>query len=464
MVAKKYLNQVGMGRASKYWLLISINSVGKRCCDELTESKEFFLQQFPGFVEQENIPERDIQRQLMQLYSHDVNLQQLALGCLRCFISNEIKTICEALTQKFGQTHDFTIEEILPLVLDSHQIPFSQTQSLTTKILETFDPEKSNLSTWTNRILKSDRTVKQFLLEHGIEQVTDWMILNYTTAGNLARILSDYQHTQIEIDQALRLLDSYHQVYRTHLLQIRRTGAKSRYPEPTFEQLRQIGDLCQQITSPEEIREHLQNLARLLREERIRARRGLPRLELLADDIQIIVPQKYDQPSAFLADYQQKFDQCLFKSADLVIHARFEYLQGKNSIRSLKKAKKYIKALHLFHCGGVSMTEIASKLDLTDQPEVSRLLELKNLRNDIGRNTLSCLLKCVMEISQEYVTPYKLLDLESKIQAILEEEIQTVIEQARIDASTGAQQVIKNQLAQAICRYLCTRIEIRERT
>ncbi|MBD2200354.1 MULTISPECIES: hypothetical protein [Calothrix] len=464
MVAKKHLNRAGIDRASKYWLLISINSFARSCCHELMQNKAFFLQQFSGVLEQENIPDRDIQRQLIQLYRHDGNLQELALGCLRCFISHEFKAICEGLTSQFGKTHDFTLEEMLPLVLDGDRRNANHAQSLTMKILETFDPEKSNLSTWTNRILKSDRTVKQFLLEHGIEQVTDWMILNYTTPGNLARILSNYQRTQIEIDRAIQLLNSYHQIYRTHLLQIRKNGAKTRYPEPTWKQLQQIANLYQEITAPEEIRECLQNLAQLIRAERIRAKQGLPRLTPLVDDNQIFIPEISEEPLAFLAKYHQNFEQCLISAAFLVIRARFDYLQGKKTPKSLQKAEKYIQALHLFHCCGVSMTEIAQQLDLTDQPEVSRLLALKNLRIDIGRNTLSCLLECVNDIAQTYVHPSQILELDSKIKAILDEEIQAVMEKARIDASTGAKQLIHNQLAKAICEYLCTRIEIRKRT
>ncbi|QSJ14822.1 hypothetical protein JYQ62_23380 [Nostoc sp. UHCC 0702] len=459
-----------MDKASRYWLLISVDSFGKIRCDELKENRDFFSQQFPELSQQENLRERGIQRQLMQWYQYDDILRQLAEGCLRCFISHQIKDTCQGLAEKFGKKHNFTSAELLPLVVDSHRMRNSNPQSLTTRILQTFDPEQSNLSTWTNRILKSDRIVKQFLLDHGIEQVTDWMILNYMTPGRLARILSDYQQTPTEINQAVELLDNYHQVYRTHLLQIRRTGAKTRYPEPTLEQLRQIADLCQNAKphvwvnkiSPEQVREQLQNLASLLREERIRSRKGLSRLESLNQNqqtINISQPENNEQ-SDFLAEYQQKIDECLMKSAVLVIQNRFDYLQRKKNPRSQKKAYNYITGLYLFHCQGVSMANIATELELTDQPEVSRLLEITNLRKDIGRNTLSCLIKSILEVAKTYVTAEQLKNLDNKIQPIVEQKIQTIIEQARKDASTGTQQVKNNQLAQAICQCLKDRTEI----
>ena len=133
----------------------------------------------------------------MQWFQFDNTCRQMAEGCLRCFISNQIKEICLSLEQKFGKKHDFTSAELLPLVLDGiRKLPRqaacgTQTTepSLTKRILQTFDPDKGNLSTWTSRMFKSDREVKRLLLEHGIEQVTNWMILNYMT-----------QHYSIPVD------------------------------------------------------------------------------------------------------------------------------------------------------------------------------------------------------------------------------------------------------------------------
>jgi hypothetical protein len=460
-----------MGMASRYWLLVKIDSFGKCRTQDVEEAKAFLCQQFPELADREDVPHRELQRQLMQWFHNDDTHRQMAEVCLRCFISNQIKEFCRELEQKFGKNHDFTSGELLPLVLDStfrspHQgSNASQTTypSVTTRILQTFDPEKSNLSTWIVRIVKSDRLFKQFLLEHGIEQVTDWMILSYMNPGRLKRILSELDRTPTEINQALQLLDSYHQVYRTHLLEYRKAGDRRPYPEPTASQLHQMAEQLSvtRTISPEKVLEQLQKLAQLLRADRLRARKGLARSEPLnksktpARRNTTSSEDDANEQSEFLADYRQQFDTCLAQSVQQVIQVRFTYLQGKKN----QKAKNFLKALHLFHCQGVPMKEIAPKLGLKDQPQVSRLLELKTLRADIGRRMLLCLRSRVLKLAECYVDPVQLVDLESKVQSVLDEEISVTLKKAKKESHIGHNRVMTSQLSQTICEYLDSRTE-----
>lgn len=450
-----------MSRASRYWLLVRVDSFGKCRTEKVEEVQAFFQEQFLEVIEAEDLSERDIQRQLMQWLQEDDSRRRMAELCLRCFISHQIKEMCWELEQKFGKNHDFTSRELLPLVLDSNRSFYRQVndevetkyQSLTTRILQTFDPEKSNLSTWTTRMLKSDRSVKQFLLERGIEQVTDWMILSYMNPGRLKRVLSDFDQTSAEINQALQLLDSYHQIYRIQLMQHRKAGAKSKYPDPTSEQLRQMAkQLSESRTiSPEQVLKELQNLAQLLRNERIRNRIGSSRSEVL-DSRRNTTYSGNDESdrSDFLTGYHRQFDTCLAGSVKQVIQERFSYWRGKK----VQKAQNFLQALYLFHCQGVSMGEIAAQLGLKDQPRVSRLLSLKNLRSDIGRHTLLCLRDRVLELAKFYANPEQLLELESRVQAVLNEEVSTTIEAAKKEASTGSTHVMNSKLAKTICEYL----------
>jgi hypothetical protein len=463
-----------MGMATRYWLLARIDSFGNCITQEVEEAKAFLCQQFPGVANREDVPHRELQRQLMQWFRNDDTHRQMAEVCLRCFISNQIKEFCRELEQKFGKNHDFTSAELLPLVLDStlrsprQGTNASQTTypSVTTRILQTFDPDKSSLSTWTLRIVKSDRPLKQFLLEHGIEQLTDWMILSYMNPGRLKRILSEFDRTQVEINQALQLLDSYHQVYRTQLLEYRKPGDKSRYPEPTASQLRQMAEQLSATwtISPENVLEQLQQLAQLLRSDRLRARKGLARSEPLnksetpARRNTTFSEDDANEHSEFLADYRQQFDTCLAQSVQQVIQARFTYLQGKKN----QKAQNFLQALYLFHCQGVAMKEIAPQLDLKDQPQVSRLLELKNLRADIGRRMLLCLRSRVLKLAECYVDPVQLVDLESKLQSVLGEEIDKELEKSKKETHIGHNRVMTSQLSQTICQYLDSRTEERK--
>lgn len=457
--------------ASRYWFLVRIDSFGKCRTEEVEEAKAFFHQEFPGLVGREEVPDRELQRQLMQWFQKDGTRCQMAEVCLRCFISNQIHEFCLELEQKFGKNHDFTSVELLPLVLDvggslSRQgTDESQTTypSVTARILQTFDPDKSNLSTWTVRVVKSDRLFKGFLLERGIEHVTDWMILSYMNPGRLKRVLSDFDRTQAEINQALQILDTYHQVYRSQLFSRRQAGDRSRYPDPTAQQLRQMAQhlSATRTISPEQVLEELQKLAQLLRSERLRARKGSAPLEPLnksdpAFEHTTSSGDDSDEQSEFLAGYHQQFDTCLAQSVQQVIQDRFTYLQGKKNQKALKKAENFLKGLYLFHCQGVPMKDIAPQLGLRDQPQVSRLLELKNLRADIGRRMLFCLRTRVLKLAQCYVDPMQLRDLESKVQAVLGEEISTVIEKAQKEAHMGINRVMNSNLSKMICQYLDT--------
>ena len=464
-----------MGRASRYWLLVKVDSFGKCLSEEVEEAKTFFFEQFPALADIEDVPDREIQRQLVRYFQDDDTYRQIAECCLRCFISNQIKEVCLELEQKFGKQHDFTNTELLPLVLDSTlRSPYQETdepetpyRSVTSRILQSFNPNKSNLSTWTARLLKSDRILKQFLLEHGLEQVTDWMILSYMNPGRLKRVLSDFHRTQTEINQALQLLDRFHQVYRAQLLLKRQAGDRRRYPEPTAQQLLQIAQQLSttRIISPEQVLEQLQELAQLLRSDRLRARKvplrsePLPKSEIRMGRNTTDSKDNTDEQSEFLASYHQQLDACLAQSVQQVIQTRFTYLQGKKNQKALKKAQNFLKALYLFHCQGIPMKEIAPQLGMNDQPQVSRLLELKALRSDIGRRTLLCLRNRVLELAQCYVSPKALRDLESKVHAVLDEEISTVILEAKKEASTGQNRVMNSKLSNIICQYLDTQEE-----
>lgn len=458
-----------MGTASRYWLLMRIDSFGKCRTEEVESAKAFFLTQFSGLADPEDMPDWEIQRQLMQWFQNDDTRRQMAEMCLRCFISNQIQEFCLELEQKFGKNHDFTSIDLLPLVLDStFRSPRQETDesrtnypSVTARILQTFDPDKSKLSTWTVRMVKSDRFLKRFLLEHGIEQVTDWMILSYMNPGRLQRVLLEFDRTPAEINQALQLLDSYHQIYRTQLLQHRKAGEKSRYPDPTALQLRQMAEQLSATRTifPEQILRELQKLAQLLRAGRLRTRKSLTSLDTgnPAERNRAFSEDDSNEQSEFLAGYHQQFNTCLAQSVKQVIQARFTYLQSQKN----QKAPNFLKALHLFHCQGVPMKEIAPQLGLKDQPQVSRLLELKNLRSDIGRRTLLCLRTCVLKLAQCYIDPVQLQDLESKVQFILDKEISTEIEKAKKESHIGHNRVMNSQLAATICKYLNSKKEER---
>ena len=243
---------------SKYYLLHSL-SLGKCQGEEIIEAKEFLTEQIPEFTGGEEVPDkpgghalrdREIIDRLWRLYRSE-SPEPLAEVCLRCVISHYIKIQCHDLAQQYGDKHNFTVEDLLPLVLDStdSSLNHGNNNSLTVRVLETFNLEKSSLSAWIKIVVRSDKELKRFLLQHGIEQVTDWLLLKQYNTRQLQRILSEFHHySSTKIQQLSRLLESYQTVYlaeiqaaRNQINQERKQQGlgkiKTPYPAPNYQQL-----------------------------------------------------------------------------------------------------------------------------------------------------------------------------------------------------------------------------------
>ncbi|MBE9115845.1 hypothetical protein IQ249_08065 [Lusitaniella coriacea LEGE 07157] len=455
---KNAMSEDANAKLSKYWYIVRLDSMG-RCKTQIqSEAETFFKQQFAGYLGLKTVNNRNIQRRLVDGKTQRRD-GEIAETCLRCFVSNQLKDFCFSLEQKFGKTHDFTREELLPLVLVE-----GEDRSLISRILDTFDPERSNLSTWTVRLVKGDRAIKRFLLERGIEHISDWLLLVRVTPGGLHRILTTFERTDAEIARSLQLLEQFHQIYRTEFLRDRKPGSHQAYPKPTPDQLQRIAQRLTPSPSPEQVLHQLQNLSQLLRRDRLR-QKGVA----LPEDESLDIPkarnrvyqqaETEDEQSGFLNEYRQQFNSCLQRAVQTTIENRVAYfIQGRNTPRrreqAIEKSEKFLTGLRLFYCQGLSMGDIASRISLKDQPRVSRLLELENLRSDIARNTLSCLKKHIFQIAQDYANPDRLRDLATQIESLLSEEISRVMETDKKEIHAVHHNFPTSQLAQNICQYL----------
>lgn len=452
-----------MSNVSPYWIWVRVNAfgTGQRVEDEIAH--DFFQDRFSALLSQTPFPHPQIQQQLHQWNRDSDPSVSPAERCLRCFISNQIKQVCVDLEQRFGATHDFTHRELLPFVLSESPSPVFHRSNpcLVDRILETFDPSKSTLSAWSARLFKSDRLVKRFLLDRGIEQVTDWLILNRTSLGKLTAVLQQQQATQQEIQEATELLEQYHQVYRKDLLQQRSEGTKRRFPEPTDAQLEEIAAALK--LSPQQVLKQLKYLAGVMRVARIQARGGILPPSVQLPTLELTPPVDPPEQSEFLDRYYQEFQEALQGAIAQVINTRLQsYDTGKTEKQKLKAKEKqalFLNGLYLFHCQGISMGEIAQQLELGDQPRVSRLLQLKRLRADIGRWTLQLLGDRVLNLAQAYVDPEHLSQVAAKIHAILDEEVQSTLDEAIREASCNQRPTVPSQLTESICHYVKTQLE-----
>jgi hypothetical protein len=453
---------------SKYWKFVKLTSNNKYRVEMIAAVRTYVESSFPSRFD---VADTAIQQQFWQKMRLGEKLAEVGL---RCYISHKIYQVCFDLGSKFGSRNGFNYQDLLPYVLDDEVLlalevqqnrPSSAYQSLATTILTTFHPNKGSLSTWVNRYVKQHPDLKQFLLQHGVFLVSDWALLNDANPKHVKRILVDmYRSTNVEATQACDLLISYHAVYREERIEQRLTGATLPCQPPTAEQLIRIADDLQKRTGRKYTREvvlnQLNGLASKIREYRITVQGGSV-LSVSFDEpaIQAIVEQQQVAPDAeeekeFLNLYQNQFLESLDQAISLVINDFLEQLRRKKS----GVEESFLTALHLFHCQGESMSQIAPQIGLRKQYEVTRLLKLNELRADIRQKLLVILRDRVLDIAKYFANSERLEDLDKQVESILEEQISGVIQQAESEAKNPIRnQPLRNLLARRLCHYLNAR-------
>ncbi|MEB3215843.1 MAG: hypothetical protein VKN72_06235, partial [Nostocales cyanobacterium 94392] len=417
-----------MTNPSIYWTLIRVDAGGNRRIQSIPSAQTFLMQVFTELTDLTNFSNGDIQSRLLNLY-RDVSVDKSmnAQRCLLCFISWEIEKVCLNLEKQFGADGGFTSRDLLPYVLDDDGRfqPKNSYQCFSLKILQSFDVSQSSLSSWTSRKVKQHPALSKFLLECGIYLLSDWAILNDTQPKQLERILSQFHSlTVTEIQLYKWLLESYHTVYRAQRLQQCRGKKTSKCQPPTIEQLQQINDKLSSLSTGKfsfstdnliALMAQLQQLAKYLREYRIYIRGGSLATESIDNNYlgytNQIDNQEENQTSEFLNLYRPQFLECLDNALATVTQTRVSKMQRKD----IRKANQFITALKLFHCQGLSMTEIAKLIEMKAQFQVTRLLKLKEFRADVTNELLLMLKARVLQLAQNYSSLERLQALESQI-------------------------------------------------
>ena len=447
-----------------YWTLIKINAAGNRQIQSIPSAETFFNQVFAQLIDVLTANNKDIQLQLLNLYGDTSDDKSVnAQRCLLCFISWEIEKVCLNLEKQFGITGGFSSRDLLPYVLDDDGRLQSRSsyQCFSLKILQSFDVNQSSLSSWTNRKVRQHPALSKFLLECGVYLLSDWAILNDTQPLQLERILNQFHSlTVTEIQQNKWLLASYHAVYRAQRLQQRKARKTSKCQPPTIEQLQQISDKLNNLSqgkycvAANNLMSQLQFLAGYLREYRIHVRGGSLATESI-DNNYLAVTNSSDnlevnQTSEFLNLYRLQFVECLDNALASVTQIRVNKMQRKDAI----KASKFMTALKFFHCQGLSMTEIAKRIEMKAQFQVTRLLKLKEFRADVTTELLLILKNRVLQLAHNYSSLENLQALESQITDALTEQVNDLITEAEIEAASSRSDSNKSRFASRLCEYL----------
>ncbi len=253
---------------------------------------------------------------------------------------------------------------------------------------------------------------------------TNWSILNNYYPQQLERLLTEfYNYSSIYAQKSMEILDSYQTIYLSDRLQKNRSRSRSRCQPPTPEQLnRIIADLEEKgITNytPNSLLEKLESLAELIRRSRH------PQKEEIKDDIPL---STNDENEREIEEFLQRYRQLLITQLDQaivqVLQDRLSYFKK----RKPPKDKTFIQGLRLY-CQGQSMSEIAQKIGLKRQDNVTRLLQFKTLREDIQQRLLSTLKDQVVQLAGYYTD---LISLERLEQALVA-EIDRMMEEAQRD-------------------------------
>ncbi len=443
---------------------------------QFPSAEKFFNRVFNKLSDLNSLSHKEIQLRLLDLYTNqsDDESRNNAQRCLLCFISWEIEKVCLNLEKQFGTAGGFTSRDLLPYVLDDDGKLDSKSsyQCYSLEILNSFDINRSSLSSWTSRKVKQHPGLSKFLLECGIYLLSNWAILNDTQPKQLERILSQFHSlTVTEIQQYKWLLQSYHTVYRAQRLQQRKARTSKCQP-PSIEQLEQISEKLNNLSQgkysyePNNLMSQLQQLAEYLREYKIHVRGGSLAKESIDDadtnnnSSVVNIPAinhsenvTENKTSDFLNLYRPQFIECLDNALATVTETRVNKIQRKDAI----KAKKFLTALELFHCQGLSMTEIAKLIEMKAQFQVTRLLKLKELRADITNELLALLKNRVLDLAKNYASLEKLQALESQITIALTEQVTNLFAEAEIEAASSRTNLTRSRFASRLCEYLDSR-------
>ncbi len=452
-----------MSSASNYWQLVKLEATGKRRIETMPNAKTYFYDHFSSWAEQSSSPGASVQIELWHRYQQGEAVAEL---CLRCYISHQIDQACRDLSLRFGTDHGFTCEDVLPLVLDDVGRSIRSPNSTATAVLKAFSPSKGSLNAWIHRLVRQHPEMRRFLLQHGVYLVSDWALLNDTTPKRLNAILTEiYPLTPIEIKEACELLETFHVIYREARLQQRLQSGKNQLCQPpTGAQLNQMTlELSSRIGKtipPETILKQLSAIAAKVRRCRMVAQGGKidsvsidqPEYQSIGDRAQALDPA--DEHSEFLAFYQTQFLECLDQAIAHSIGVALKRLQQKRSASD----QAFLTAIHLLHCQGQSMAEIAPQIGLKKQYEVTRLLTLTDLRADIRQRSLLLLRDRVIDKAKLYATIETLQQLDQRVEQVLNEQISNVIEEAESEAKSPVRnQPFRSLFARRLCLYLASR-------
>ncbi|MFQ3628924.1 MAG: hypothetical protein SNJ81_15285, partial [Cyanobacteriota bacterium] len=215
----------------------------------------------------------------------------------------------------------------------------------------------------------------------------------------------------------------------------------------------QLQEMMPSLT-PKVVKARLKHLASQLRQYRIHARSGNPQIYQPQDDSELerlsetqTSVAAEDDSNLFLHRYRQVLDQLLGQTIAGAIALNVSCL----SRRTPPQDGPYVQGLHLRLCEGVSMTQIAPRIGLNSQVQVTRLLNLKRLRADVRHQLIPQLTAAVRQEAAELVSADRLRKMDATLETILSEQVDILIADAAAEAQSPKPRKVKSRFAERLC-------------
>ncbi|WP_228037885.1 hypothetical protein [Nodosilinea sp. LEGE 06152] len=429
----------------RYWQLLRITSAGECQAHLLSHVQDWLQQAFADSLSDTEAQASNLQKALLDRWRSKTAQADLALLSLRCFVSHQIRDACHRLAQKFGHHYGFTTAELLAVVLDDDGRSPSPHRPFTQQILESYDPDKAALSTWSSRLTCNHPELDQLLLQKGLYRVSDWAILNDTSLEQAKKILRTFHLcSEYEVTVAVALLEQYQRVYCRDRLAQRQNSGPRRCPTPTDKQLKEMAPGL----APNTTLRQLRDLASLLRQYRISVRTGGPHQPEAPDWEQVPdATPVLDEQEEFLAAFRQAVQQGLDGAIAQVIAANIHRLSQKKT----PEDSVYVQGLHRFYCLGQTIGALASELGLGNFARARRLLDLQRLRADVRHRLIPTLYDQVRQEAVDYSSPEQLHQLDQTLEAILAEHIDSLIAEDAAAAQSPHRSGPTSLFAQQLC-------------
>lgn len=482
------LHTTSTNKIQHYFTQVRLLPSGSFRTLEVPEIKLFFQRLFPEVVQDDDLSSLEVQRRLVQTMQSDSSTHaRQAEASLRCFVSHHILFACKRLERQYYTQKGFRAMEVLPYVMTDIDPLKSKLQyekeyeekframkdcesgadckarkdykfqpPLAVQIVCKFNPEKGNLSTWTSLLTLQQRDLNRVLNEYGISQETDWSILNHTKSTRIKRLLASVL-TAAEIESMCAVLEGYHAVYRQARLVSGQAGKRCK--APTSAQLEMmVSYLAAQHGinySSEQILQTLQSLALNLRRRPIE--NSVESQDWHSVKQSKLSPSPEEEAQSQLLQYQRELlHDCLNQAIEQVLTDHLAHLRHRKNSReqqTLTKERMFLQAMRLYYCENRSMTEIAHILGQQHEYQVSRLLELKAIRQKIREPWLNLARNRIVSLLAAYVDSERLHQSQQQIDEMITMQIdQLIAEEAansyRINRSD------RTLFAESFCRYL----------